>query len=360
MVLTAAALVGVTSCSHTTTGTATPLPISSPTGPGTPAAVTTSELMSKIRGVDPCSTFDMSVAKRYGAKTAARRIILDTMSSCTLLVGNDEGTVLARFRVTPGDTIDHQISSGTVEVAEPERVTNADGDTLDTCLARIGTTVDKVGHKLQGRLITPAGQTSAAAPTASCDAAKAMLTAMMPTLERLNPVPPNATVPVLFGKDPCAPLDQIAQTLPGKWRAGTVRWYDPYSCVSVLSDPSASLDVQVWMQHKRDDEQDPGPEPDGRHLTLAGLPAVTMRYTLPSNYGIAGVPDGGCTAYLTYKAPSGPKAGNAHLIKIELDFVKKGSKPDVTNNHVLGAAGLFDSCAEVERLAPIAVSAAGK
>ncbi len=347
---------GMVGCSRTTTGTATP--VSSGKGASAPASLSVSELMAKLRAVDPCSVFDLTVAKRYGPKAVAGRLDLDTLSSCTLQVGDVDDTMHARFRVTLGDFFDHRVSGGSVEVGQAERRTVSSGGTLDTCSARVPSPVDKFVHKLEGRLDTPAGQVPVSGPQAACDAAEAMLVAMVPTLDRLDPAAPKDRDPVLYGKDPCGPLDQIVQALPGSWRSGPITWLGPYYCISVLSDPSAGTDVQVRLSYDRDAEQVPGP--DGRHLTSAGLSGIELHTSIEPRMGLAGMPDAGCTIVLTFKSASAPKALNAHLIEFQLHFVAKGAAPDVSPLSPLGRKGPFDSCAETERLAPVVVAAAGR
>lgn len=347
-------------CSHTVTGSATPASVSSAMGPSTPAP--SSELMAKVRAVDPCSVFDLVAAKQYGPEVRTGLTPLDRLNSCSLQA-SDGATVNARFRLTLGHTLDHSHSTrvgagSTIEVGQPKRDINKTGDTVDTCDALVPSAVDKFGHGLHAVLFASAGQSPASGPQQACDAAKAMLTAAVPKLDRLDPVAPKTSRPTLYGKDPCGPLDQILHALPGNWRSGPITWFGPYHCLSVLYDPSSSAGVQVQLSYDRDAEQDPGLT--GRRLNIAGLSGIEIHSSVEPVAGVPGIPDAGCMLNLTYQPQSTPTAQDAHLIGVNLHFVTKGAAPDAIPQSPVGGTPVpFNSCDEVERLAPTLVAATG-
>lgn len=320
------------------------------------------ELMAKIRAVDPCSVFDIAAAKQYGPEIRTGHTSLDHLNSCSLQAGAGT-TVNARFRLTLGAILDHshstRVGGGTIEVGQPERVINKAGETVDTCDALVPSVIDKVGYGLHAVLFTSAGRTPDSPPQQACDAVKAMLAAAAPKLDRLDPVAPKTSRPILFGKDPCGPLDQIVDALPGDWRSGPITWFYPYHCLSALNDPSSRTDVRVELSYDRNAEQDPGPS--GRRLNVAGLSGIEIHPSVGPVAGMSGIPDAGCTLNLTYQPQSSPTANDAHLIGIDLRFVSKGAAPDAIPQSPTGGTPVpFDSCDEVERLAPTLVAAAGQ
>lgn len=341
ILLTIGALAGCSAGSHPIAGTATPMEPAKPTN--------AAELMTKLRAVDPCSVFDLDTAKQYGPQVKAVSVPGNDLDQCTLeaLTGDKPS---AEFHITLGGGPSTGIDENGIHLDDPERTAGRDGTVYDRCDSYYPSALEDFGYELHTTLYTPPGQVPTASPQHACVAAKAMILAMRPALDRLAPVAPTLGQPSLFGKNPCRTVDQVARALPGAWHAGSKNWIGPYLCTSGLTDDASRTDVVVELRFTRNNPMSPDPAQarDQRWVTVAGLSGVEARQY-----------NGGCLVSLSYRPESSHGTGDAHLIDITLSFARKGTGSDpVPDTFQSPTSPPFDSCGQAERVAPIVVAAA--
>ncbi|MFF3572164.1 hypothetical protein ACFYXQ_30725 [Nocardia jiangxiensis] len=169
------------------------------------------------------------------------------------------GKPSAEFHITLGDIRSTGIDENGIHLDDPERTADKDGTVYDRCDSYYPSGIKHFGHGLQTTLHTQPGQVPTASPQHACTAAKTMILALRPGLDRLAPVAPTLGQPSLCGKNPCRTVDQIARALPGNWHAGSADGAGPYLCSSGFADAAARTDVLVELRFARDTRMSPDP-----------------------------------------------------------------------------------------------------
>lgn len=337
VLLTVGALAGCSVGSRPIAGTATPMESTKPAN--------AAELMTKLRAVDPCSVLDPDTAKRYGPKVKIRPAAGNDLDHCAIYASGGNDKSITEFDIELGSLGKSGLDENGIHLTDPQRDVENDGTVSDTCFADYPSGVENVQHELYAAIYTLPGQIPPASPQRACVAAKTMILAMRPELDRLAPVPPTLGKPSLYSKNPCRAADRFAGALPGSWQAGPRHWSAPYVCSTGLTDPTAQADAVVEVRFSRGIEVTPEPN-YRRSVTVAGLPGVEMR-----NY------DGGCSVSLVYRQESAHRADDAQMIEVTLSFAVKGTGSDSSPATITSASQApFDSCNGADDVLPVVVA----
>ena len=258
----------------------------------------TEDLMTRIRGADPCELLDRDAMSEYGTVEVEPHQALG-LAECRLMAVSGGTRVGFGLRLNGylseeerADLVREELDGQEVFHSEPDPGSNG-------CAYHVPYGNTGFGAELSVRRYVPGAEEQGPWPEA-CEAARNLTARVAPAVVELPARSTPAPEPTLVGKDPCV-VDEVAASLPD-WKVGPVGRYQSAQCRFTITQGQDKIEFDVNFD--RDAEQ-LGEAP----ANVGGLTGVWFNAY-----------EGQCGLSLIYVPESAPDAWDAQNIGVSVQY----------------------------------------